>query len=33
MKFGRPRIEKPENWDEVYVTWKAGAITAVEAMR
>lgn len=33
VKFGRPRIEKPENWDEVYVTWKAGAITAVEAMR
>lgn len=33
VKFGRPRIEKPENWDKVYVTWKAGAITAVEAMR
>ena len=24
---------KPDNWDEVLTQWKAGKITAVEAMR
>lgn len=31
--YGRPRIKKPSNWDEVIGRWKAGEITAVEAMR
>lgn len=30
---GRPELVKPENWGEVYADWKAGNITAVEAMR
>ena len=29
---GRPPIEFPEPWDEVYSAWKAGHITAVQAM-
>ena len=29
---GRPPIEFPEHWDEVYSAWKAGRITAVQAM-
>ena len=29
---GRPAIEFPENWMEVYTTWKAGKITAKVAM-
>lgn len=33
IKFGRPSIKKPENWNEVYLDWRAGRITAVEAMR
>lgn len=32
-KFGRPRIEKPKEWDKVISTWKKGEISAVEAMR
>lgn len=31
--FGRPRIEPPENWKAVTDLWRAGKITAVEAMR
>ena len=31
--LGRPRAEKPDNWNEVIKAWKAGEITAVEAMR
>ena len=31
--LGRPRIAKPENWDEVFTKWRSGEITAVEAMR
>ncbi len=30
--YGRPRISKPDNWDEVIGMWKTGKITAVEAM-
>ncbi len=30
--LGRPKIEYPENWDEVYSAWKNGKITAVQAM-
>lgn len=31
--LGRPRLEYPENWREHYAAWKAGDITAAEAMR
>ena len=31
--LGRPRITKPNNWDEIIEKWKQGEITAVEAMR
>ena len=30
--LGRPKIEYPENWDEVYSLWKNGKIAAVQAM-
>ena len=30
--YGRPRIQKPSNWDYVISQWKKGNITAVEAM-
>lgn len=30
---GRPKIEYPSNWGAVYQRWKAGEITAVQAMR
>lgn len=32
VKFGRPQAEKPENWTQVYKSWKKGEITAVKAM-
>lgn len=31
--YGRPRIQKPENWENVVNRWKSKEITAVEAMR
>lgn len=31
-KFGRPSIQYPDNWNEVYSDWKAGKITAKTAM-
>ena len=31
-KLGRPALEYPANWDEVYSSWKAGEITAKTAM-
>ena len=31
--LGRPKAELPDNWNEVITAWKAGKITAVEAMR
>ena len=31
-KLGRPALQFPSNWDEVYTSWKAGAITAKVAM-
>lgn len=31
--LGRPKAVKPDNWNEVLTQWKAGEITAVEAMR
>ena len=31
--LGRPRMQVPDGWDEIYKLWQAGEITAVEAMR
>lgn len=30
---GRPRMDFPDSWDKVYASWKAGEITAVQAMK
>lgn len=30
--LGRPTLQFPENWKEVYASWKAGTITAKTAM-
>lgn len=32
VKLGRPALTIPTNWNEVYSSWKAGQITAREAM-
>lgn len=32
VKFGRPALQFPANWDEVYTQWKNGEITAKVAM-
>lgn len=32
QRLGRPEIEFPTNWNEVYKQWKTGVITAVKAM-
>ena len=32
-KLGRPAVAVPENWNEVYASWKSGKITAKEAMK
>ena len=32
-KLGRPAVPLPEHWSEIYASWRAGAITAKEAMR
>ena len=31
--YGRPKVQKPSNWDEVISSWKRGEITAVNAMK
>ena len=31
--LGRPPLQKPENWKEVYTIWQNGGITAKEAMQ
>ena len=31
-RFGRPAITTPENWEQVYASWKGGEITAKAAM-
>ena len=33
IKFGRPKAEKPANWDAVITRWNNGEIKAVEAMK
>lgn len=30
--YGRPKAQKPDNWDEVITKWQNGEITAVKAM-
>ena len=30
--YGRPKAQKPDNWDEVIARWQNGEITAVKAM-
>ena len=30
--LGRPRIQKPDNWNEIYTDWKSGKITARQAI-
>ena len=30
---GRPRVHRPENWQEVTLRWHRGEITAVASMR
>ena len=32
VTLGRPKAEKPDNWEEVIKEWQAGKITAVKAM-
>lgn len=32
VKFGRPQIEYPANWDAIIKQWRAGEITALKAM-
>ena len=31
--LGRPRVDYPDNWEEVYIRWKTKEITAVKAMK
>ena len=31
-RFGRPAINTPKNWDEVYASWRNGEITAKKAI-
>lgn len=33
VAVGRPKAERPKNWNEVYVEWKGKKITAVKAMK
>ena len=33
VKFGRPKVSKPDNYDEVIKKWKNKEITAVSAMK
>ena len=32
VELGRPRAQKPDNWEEIIGQWKAGEITARKAM-
>lgn len=32
-RLGKPPIQYPDNWSEVYTIWKSGSITAREAMK
>ena len=33
IKLGRPEVQYPDNWTEVYNSWKGKEITAVKAMK
>lgn len=33
VKFGRPTVQKPDNWDSVYAEWQVGNITARAAQQ
>lgn len=33
IKFGRPPVQKPKNFEEIYCKWKNGEITATKAMQ
>ncbi|MGC4376200.1 recombinase family protein [Fictibacillus sp. Mic-4] len=33
IKFGRPSLELPQNWENLYERWKSGEIKAVDFMR
>lgn len=33
VRFGRPPVPKPDNWNEVIAEWKMNRITATEAMK
>lgn len=33
IKFGRPSIEMPKDWDKVINLWKRGELTAIEARK
>ena len=33
IKFGRPKAEKPLNWDSVIIKWRNEEITAITAMK
>ena len=32
-RLGKPPIQYPENWQDVYLVWQSGTITAREAMK
>ncbi|WP_159649248.1 recombinase family protein [Erysipelothrix aquatica] len=32
VAFGRPKVQQPENFEQIYDTWKNGEITAKQAM-
>ena len=32
-RLGKPPIQYPDNWQDVYLVWKSGFITAREAMK
>ena len=32
-RLGKPSIQYPDNWSEVYAIWKSDSITAREAMK
>lgn len=33
VKFGRPKIDKPINWDEIYIKWVKNEISATKAIQ
>lgn len=33
VSFGRPKVQKPDDWDAIIKQWKSGKITATKAMQ